>query len=80
MSGPKCGSSRCAHYYVGNAKVAQNVNQFHIGGIWQVDSTSGAHHYKQCTIDRHALILIYIQIKFLIVEVGLEFWIMHVIV
>jgi hypothetical protein len=35
--------------------VVQDVNQFHIGGIWQVGSTNGAYCCKSCTIYRWAL-------------------------
>jgi len=35
--------------------VVQDVNQFHIGGVWQVGSTNGAHCGKSCMIYRWAL-------------------------
>ncbi len=36
------------NYYVGNAKVVQNANQFHIGGVLKVGNINGAHHCKSC--------------------------------
>ncbi len=55
VSGPECGSSTCVCYYVGNSKLVQNANQFHIDRVCQVSGTSGAHHYKPCTIYKWAL-------------------------